>query len=79
MLYVQGQPMQLGFRKGRTSAYLLPAPMQLPTHGQKWSNMATQRLLTAQCFALSGRTICGISTSSPQAELKFFRILTVQY
>ena len=44
---------------------LLPAPMQLPTHGQKWSNMATQRLLTAQCFARSGRTICTAS-SLPQ-------------
>ena len=44
---------------------LFPAPMQLPTHGQKWSNMATQRLLTAQCFARSGRTICTAS-SLPQ-------------
>jgi hypothetical protein len=41
--------------------HLFPAPMQLPTHGQKWSNMATQRLLTAQCFARSGRTICTAS------------------
>ena len=40
------------------TAHLLPAPMQLPTQGQKWSNMATQRLLTEQCLALSGRTIC---------------------
>ena len=42
--------------------------MQLPTHGQKWSNMATQRLLMAQCLALRGRTIC---TANAQTHAKF--------
>lgn len=28
--------------------------MQLATHGQWWSNLATQWLQTAQCFDLSG-------------------------
>ncbi len=49
-------------------AHLFPAPMQLPTHGQKWSNMATQRLLMAQCLALKGRTIC---TANAQTRAKF--------
>lgn len=51
------------------TAHLLPAPMQLPTHGQKWSNMATQRLLTEQCFALSGRTICSPGNQSGSQQL----------
>ena len=32
-------------------------PTQLSTHGQWWSNLATHRLHTEQCFDLRGRRI----------------------
>lgn len=34
-------------------------PTQLPTQGQWWSNLAMQRLHTAQCLDLMGFRICG--------------------
>mmetsp|Transcript_11768 Transcript_11768/g.34787 ORF Transcript_11768/g.34787 Transcript_11768/m.34787 type:complete len:358 (+) Transcript_11768:826-1899(+) len=35
----------------------LRRPIALPTHGQKWSNVSTQRSVTASCLARSGRTM----------------------
>lgn len=35
-------------------------PTQLPTHGQWWSNLAMQRLHTAQCLDLMGFRICKV-------------------
>lgn len=35
-------------------------PTQFPTHGQWWSNLAMQRLHTAQCLDLMGLRICRV-------------------
>lgn len=36
-------------------------PTQFPTHGQWWSNLAMQRLHTAQCLDLMGLRICKVT------------------
>lgn len=41
-------------RADLTLRFSLDVPTQLPTHGQWWSNLAMQRLHTAQCLDLMG-------------------------
>lgn len=48
---------------------IFDVPTQFPTHGQWWSNLAMQRLHTAQCLDLMGFLICKVKKKGQSEDI----------